>query len=159
MPTIDLTYLETIADGENSIIIELVNIFLDQIDEFTEGFNTHFSNRDWKNIAAVAHKAKSSVISMGMTEFGEKDLKNLELISKYLLIKELENKMVKSSKENDDLVNLQKNLNGYPETKILWIKENASEEFVSSIIDKFKDICRLAKTDIEFFLENSNSDF
>ncbi len=58
---INLSYLESIADGDQGIINELVTIFLDQIPEFTDGFNHYYSNKDWKKLAAIAHKAKSSV--------------------------------------------------------------------------------------------------
>jgi len=159
MSTIDLSYLKSIADGDDSIIIELVNIFLEQIEEFTECFETHFVNKEWKNISGLAHKAKSSVISMGMTELGEVDLKNLELISKFLLIKELKNKSDLSDKEKEDIINMEKSFSKYPESKLFWANENSTEEVVYSIISKFKNICQLAKTEINFFLDNNSSDF
>ena len=76
---IDLTYLQSIADGNQSIVIELIEIFLEQINEFSNGFKGHFSKKDWKSLAALAHKAKSSVISMGLEDLSY-ELKNLELL-------------------------------------------------------------------------------
>ena len=153
---IDLTYLESIADGDNSIIIELVNIFRDQIEEFTEGFKTHFNGKDWKSLAALAHKAKSSVMSMGMTELGEQDLKNLELISKSLQIKKLVNQENRNSKEDEDFESLQMYLNNLNEEKRLWIIKHTDIEVVCSIIDKFNTVCQQAKQDIENYLKNNN---
>ena len=42
---VDLTYLEGIADGDTSIIKELVEIFLDQMPEFTEGFDQNLKEK------------------------------------------------------------------------------------------------------------------
>ncbi|MCL2074372.1 MAG: Hpt domain-containing protein [Marinilabiliaceae bacterium] len=84
---IDLSYLEGIAGDNESILDELINIFLDQIDEFNTGFKNYFSKKDWKKLAALAHKAKSSVLSMGLEELGN-DLKELELLSLGLIDKE-----------------------------------------------------------------------
>jgi HPt (histidine-containing phosphotransfer) domain-containing protein len=152
---IDLGYLESISDGDNTLVIELVNIFLDQIEEFTKGFKENFENKNWKNISALAHKAKSSVNSMGINELGDKNLKNLELISKFLSIQELENKENKDEKEIHELEALRKVLSGFPEDRQIWIKENANTEMVASIIDNFNNVCKQAKVDIEIFLNKN----
>lgn len=74
---VDLTYLESIADGDKEIIEELINIFIDQIPEFTEGLRNGLEQKDWRALAGIAHKAKSSVVSMGMNNLGNVDLKTL----------------------------------------------------------------------------------
>jgi len=89
---INLTYLESISEGDNEIIKELINIFIDQMPEFFDGFEESFEQKDWMKIAALAHKAKSSVLSMGMDDLGNRDLKNLELICKQMVLNDLENK-------------------------------------------------------------------
>ena len=150
---IDLTYLESIADGDSEIVKELIIIFLDQIDEFTGGLRNYFEAGDWRGIAALAHKAKSSVISMGMAELGNHDLKNLELIAKFFTIDELQNKGKLSDKEEDELNLLKRNLSGYPETRQSWVVENASKETVYNIINKFDDICQQAGNELKVFLE------
>ena len=91
----DLTYLESIANGNQEFFIQLIEIFLEQIDEFTNGFKEYFSKKDWKNIVSLAHKAKASVISMGLEELGT-DLKSLEIISNDLFDKGLEDKEIEA---------------------------------------------------------------
>ena len=153
---IDLTYLKSIADGDSEIVTELINIFLDQIDEFTGGFEKYFNDEDWRGVAALAHKAKSSVISMGMTELGNHDLKNLELIAKFFTISELHNKKQLEIKEEDELSLLKRCLSSYPETRQNWVVENASKEIISEIMNKFNNICQEAGNELRFFLENNN---
>ena len=79
---IDLSYLTSIADNDQNLIKELVDIFLEQLPEFTDGLSTTYERHDWSTIASLSHKAKSSVVSMGMEELGNIDLKNLELLAK-----------------------------------------------------------------------------
>ncbi len=151
---INLSYLESIADGDQSIINELIIIFLDQIPEFTEGFKESFNNKNWKSLAALAHKAKSSVLSMGMNELGNIDLKNLELIAKTFRIKELEKSGFLEDKEKEELKNLLLSLNNYPDEKQIWIKENSNEEMMDAIINKFLSTSHIACNELKTVLEN-----
>ncbi len=149
---IDLSYLEGIADGDKDIIKELIEIFLDQMPEFTDGFQESLKDRNWIKIAAIAHKAKSSVITMGMEQLGNVDLKNLELAAKQLRINELkENDSISDSQEEEILV-LEKNFSGYPEDRILWIKENSKVETICLLIDKFNKVCDQAVTELNNLL-------
>ncbi|MDR2927177.1 MAG: hypothetical protein LBV41_03080 [Cytophagaceae bacterium] len=148
-----MTYLNSIADGDDEIVIELINIFLEQIDEFTEKLDRFFYEKNWRGVAALAHKAKSSVISMGMEEMGNKDLKNLELIAKFFTIEELHNKKELTVKEQDELILLKKSLSNYPQNRQNWVVENATEDTASFIINKFKDICQQAENELRIFLE------
>ena len=121
---------------------ELIEIFIDQLPEFTIGISDAFSKRDWATIASLAHKAKSSVVSMGMTELGNVDLKNLELIAKYRRIAEISvNPTDAIQKELD---NLKSSVQSYPEEKQNWIDKNANDETMKEIIDKFVMVCDLA---------------
>lgn len=150
--TIDLTYLKTIADGNDDIIRELVQIFIEQVPEFTEGLQDGFKAKDWVSIAAIAHKAKSSVISMGMTDLGEKDLKNLELTAKNRRIKELALLHDKSPAQTNELDKLTQNLLGYSEEKQKWVIENDKDETIKKIIDKFVATCDIALTELKTVL-------
>ena len=151
---INLSYLESIADGDQGIINELIIIFLDQVPEFTEGFEESFSKKNWKILAALAHKAKSSVLSMGMNELGNIDLKNLELIAKSFRIKELEKSGKLEDKEQEELKNLLQSLHNYPDEKQIWIKENSNEEMMDSIIKKFLSTSHIACDELKTVLEN-----
>ncbi len=141
---VDLTYLEGIADGDTSIIKELIEIFLDQMPEFTEGFDLNLKEKNWLKIAAIAHKAKSSVVSMGMNELGNVDLKNLELLSKQLRILELEEKDSITEAQKEEITTLKRNFEGYPEDRIKWVKDNASITELNTLIEKFNIVCSKA---------------
>lgn len=150
--TVDLTYLKTIADGNDDIIRELVQIFIDQLPEFTDGLQDGFKSNDWVSIAAIAHKAKSSVISMGMNELGEKDLKNLELTAKNRRIKELALLSEKSPAQASELDKLTQNIKGYSEEKQKWVLENDKDETIKKIIDKFVATCDVALKELKTVL-------
>ncbi len=77
----DLTYLESMSMGSQEMVNEMIQIFLDQIPEFTTGLNDLLANQDFVGLAAIAHKAKSSVAVMGMDELTTV-LKNLEIKAK-----------------------------------------------------------------------------
>lgn len=81
MEKIDLTYLETLADGSTELIVELMEIFIDQVPEFIEEMNTYYLNKDWEALSAIAHKSKSSIDIVGLKDLQAK-LKQLELDAK-----------------------------------------------------------------------------
>ncbi len=81
MEKIDLTYLETLADGSSELIVELMQIFIDQVPEFIEEMNSYYDNKDWEALSAIAHKSKSSIDIVGLKELQIK-LKTLELDAK-----------------------------------------------------------------------------
>lgn len=76
----DLAYLESMSLG-NDMIAEMIDLFVQQVPEFTEGLTTLLANGDYPALGALAHKAKSSVAAMGMNETAG-DLKTLELTAK-----------------------------------------------------------------------------
>ena len=150
---INLSYLESIADGDQEIIKELITIFLEQVPEFTEGLANNFSAKNWKGIAALAHKAKSSVISMGMNYLGNNDLKNLELVAKSLRVRELQALALISDRETEEMNHLIKGLESYPKQRQVWVKENTSEKTVVLIIEKFNQACQTACNELKTVLE------
>ena len=74
----DLTYLKSIAEGDSAIIQEMKDLFITQVPEFIENLNKFLKEGNYIELGKEAHKAKSSVVIMGMNELG-KDLKNLQL--------------------------------------------------------------------------------
>lgn len=77
----DLSYLESMSMGSQEMINEMIQIFLDQIPEFTDGLKDLLAKEDYVALGALAHKAKSSVAVMGMDDLAGK-LKDLELRAK-----------------------------------------------------------------------------
>lgn len=143
---IDLTYLESISDGNIEIRDELIAIFLEQLPEFTLGATTAFAQGDWQALAAIAHKAKSSVLSMGMTELGEQDLKNIELISKQLYVNqfgsdESESKRLEAEKHIKSLLL-------HAQEKQQWIKEHAHNTELELLIHRFLFVCQKASAEL-----------
>jgi HPt (histidine-containing phosphotransfer) domain-containing protein len=57
---------------------EFIQMFFDQIPEFRNGMTNYLAEKKWKELGEVAHKAKSSVMTFGMNDLGQK-LKELQL--------------------------------------------------------------------------------
>jgi len=62
--------IETLAGGDNEFLMELVDIFLEQIPEFVSNMRNSFDSQNWSILAREAHTAKSSVMTFGMDETG-----------------------------------------------------------------------------------------
>jgi HPt (histidine-containing phosphotransfer) domain-containing protein len=150
---IDLSYLESIAEGDKSIIEELITIFLDQIPEFTEGLDKNFAERRWLDVAAIAHKAKSSVISIGLKHLGNHDLKNLELVAKELYVQSIKSKATPDAGEAKEAEQLSNFLRGYDKKRQDWIIKNASPQTVEAIIKKFKITLKQAEEELKTEIE------
>jgi HPt (histidine-containing phosphotransfer) domain-containing protein len=76
----DLSYLKEITGGENSIVKEMVEMFLDQVDEFKMNLTKFLNEKRYFELGKEAHKAKSSVLIVGMEEMGKR-LKKLQLLT------------------------------------------------------------------------------
>jgi HPt (histidine-containing phosphotransfer) domain-containing protein len=90
----DLSYLREMSGNDNDIIEEMIHIFIEQIPEFTNDISSNFEGQNWQGLGAVAHKAKSSVRTMGMEYMGD-CLEQLEHFSKGNLKFELQIKKEK----------------------------------------------------------------
>jgi HPt (histidine-containing phosphotransfer) domain-containing protein len=73
----DLTYLKGMAGGNVDVIKEMIGLFIDQVAEISEEMNVCLEKKDWLHLSKLAHKAKSSVSIMGMTDLSL-ELKRLE---------------------------------------------------------------------------------
>ena len=74
----NLTYLKSIAEGNSAIIQEMIDLFILQVPEFIENLNKYLKEGNYIELGKEAHKAKSSVVIMGMEELG-RELKALQL--------------------------------------------------------------------------------
>ncbi len=99
--TLDLSYLKEMSGNNKDIMKEMVAIFIEQTPEFTQGVADYFESRNWTQLGAIAHKAKSSVRIMGMNELGT-CLENIEHYSKGNQKVELQGKIEKMHKLNDE---------------------------------------------------------
>ncbi len=78
---INLDYLHSMSGGMNELIIEMIDLFRDQIPEFLERMKKALNDKNWSELSEAAHKAKSSINIMGMDDLGN-ELNELEMKAK-----------------------------------------------------------------------------
>jgi HPt (histidine-containing phosphotransfer) domain-containing protein len=76
----DLNYLKTMSGGDSAFIREMINLFREQIIVYKSIMPELLQNKDYDGLSKIAHKAKSSVAVMGMTQVAEL-LKELEILT------------------------------------------------------------------------------
>lgn len=76
----DLNYLKTMSGGDSKFIREMIDLFREQIEEYKVIMPELLQKKDYDGLSKIAHKAKSSVAVMGMSEVAEL-LKDLEIIT------------------------------------------------------------------------------
>lgn len=74
---IDLSYLESMSGEDKDLMKEMIDIFKEQVPEFVAEMKTCLQNSDYKNLGAIAHKAKSSISIIGLVQLID-DLKEFE---------------------------------------------------------------------------------
>jgi len=73
-----LAYLDEVTGGDPEITKEFIEMFFEQIIEFKTGLRDYLSQKQYKELGELAHKAKSSVMTFGMNDLGM-HLKQLQL--------------------------------------------------------------------------------
>lgn len=76
----DLNYLKTMSGGDSRFIREMIDLFREQIEEYKNIMPELLEKGDYEGLSKIAHKAKSSVAVMGMTQVAEL-LKELEILA------------------------------------------------------------------------------
>lgn len=64
---IDLSYLNTTAEGSQEFITEMINAFLEQTPELLAEIETAIQSKDWANVKASTHKFKPTAVMMGIS--------------------------------------------------------------------------------------------
>ena len=113
---INSEYLDSVSGGDNETFFEIVAIFREQVAEFHNDMISLLSMKDYYNLGLLAHKAKSSVAIMGMSdlaamlktfELQAKEGKEAEKYESY--VSKFRNDTSEALKELDDLIsNMQK---------------------------------------------------
>ena len=62
----DLSYLEDMGMGDDSLLIEMIQLFLDNTPESLRLMKEHEANNDWEKLSAEAHKLKPNLSYMGL---------------------------------------------------------------------------------------------
>jgi HPt (histidine-containing phosphotransfer) domain-containing protein len=109
---INIEYLDTVSGGDPEIILEIINMFRDQSVEIHNEMKEYLLVKNYSLLGALAHKAKSSVLIMGMNDLGSM-LKTFELQAKTGSEVELYDSYINrfkaetdaAVKELDDLIN------------------------------------------------------
>ena len=76
----DLEYLKTMSGGDSKFIREMIALFREQVDEYTQMMPDLLNRKKYLDLSKLAHKAKSSVAVMGMRDVAEL-LKELEILA------------------------------------------------------------------------------
>lgn len=78
---IDLTYLKNMSAGNKELVMEMIGIFKDQVAEFAVEMDQLLANKEYELLGRLAHKAKSSISIMGLTDLAT-ELKSFEILAK-----------------------------------------------------------------------------
>jgi len=78
---INISYIESVTGADKEIVAELVNLFREQVAEIGNEMKSMLEKKDYYSVGLLAHKAKSSVAIMGMSEMAAL-LKTFELEAK-----------------------------------------------------------------------------
>jgi len=76
----DLNYLKTMSGNDPKFISEMIDLFREQVDEYSEQMPRLLADKAYADLSKLAHKAKSSVAVMGMTGVADM-LKELEILA------------------------------------------------------------------------------
>ncbi len=76
----DLNYLKDVTENDPKAMREIIEMFIAQIPEFIENMNASLKNKQYIELGKEAHKAKSSVMVMGLNDLGLQ-LKELQLLT------------------------------------------------------------------------------
>jgi HPt (histidine-containing phosphotransfer) domain-containing protein len=74
----NLNYLKNITEGNKEIIREMIEMFILQVPEFIRNLNNLYQTGQYAALGKEAHKAKSSLQIMGMTDL-ELEMKRFQL--------------------------------------------------------------------------------
>lgn len=74
----NLDYLRNITGGDPDSIREIIILFMEQVPEFIENLKKHLHDKNYVELGKEAHKAKSSVMILGMEDLGH-ELKALQI--------------------------------------------------------------------------------
>jgi HPt (histidine-containing phosphotransfer) domain-containing protein len=76
----NLHYLNEVSGGDQAFIKQMIGIFLEQVPEFIAHMEKFLATANYAELGKEAHKAKSSVIIVGLNDLGDK-LKELQRLT------------------------------------------------------------------------------
>lgn len=96
---IDLSYLEDITGGDKEMMVEMLNLFIEDIPHQVTLIQDLAQQKDLSSLGSESHKLKPTLQYVGLIEM-------------YEIIKELEN-LGKSGDHSDKIISLTKKLKEY----------------------------------------------
>jgi len=64
----DLSYLMHLMDNNAEIVLEVLAIFKSEVPKDMHNLELHLHNKDWQLLGKTAHKLKSSIGNLGLTQ-------------------------------------------------------------------------------------------
>jgi len=77
----NLDYLKEMSAGNKTLMVEMIDIFKNQVVDFFSEMNNLYENKEYEKLGRLAHKAKSSISIMGLNDLAT-ELKTFELKAK-----------------------------------------------------------------------------
>jgi CheY-like chemotaxis protein/HPt (histidine-containing phosphotransfer) domain-containing protein len=74
IPSIDritsLTYIESISNGDQTFILKMVEIYLEQTELFLQQLQNAYEEQNWETVRHITHKIKPSLRMIGLADIG-----------------------------------------------------------------------------------------
>ncbi len=100
----DFSYLNEVSSGDYTIMMEFIAIFKEQLPEFIDDFNKAISEKNYNKVAAIAHKAKSTVSIFGLHEWAVK-LKQIQFdINQNIIPENLEQMVIDFENDSKETI-------------------------------------------------------
>ena len=77
----DLKYLQQMTGNDIGMMKEVIDLFLNQLDEFRTEFDLLLKQKNWLELSRLAHKIKSSSLMMGIEPMTD-EMKELEILAR-----------------------------------------------------------------------------
>lgn len=78
---VDISYLQNLTGGDIAVMKEIISLFKLEVPKYLCDLKRCNDQKSWDDLAACAHKAKSSFALMGIGDVVT-DLKNLEILAR-----------------------------------------------------------------------------
>jgi HPt (histidine-containing phosphotransfer) domain-containing protein len=78
----NLSYLKNIVPGNNTLAIQVIELFIEEVPKYINEFKHSCSENNWSDLYKYSHKLKPSIEILGFPTKITELLKNINLLSK-----------------------------------------------------------------------------
>lgn len=126
MEKVDLSYIRSVAADDDELVGQFIEIFVSQVPQFSQDIHAAREAENWRELAAVAHKAKSSIASMGLNELAL-NMKRLEMLAKTIY--------VENTTDDDSMFHsIKAQIASMPDELSEWISQNKNVNAIDELI-------------------------